>query len=119
MTPTERIVAAAHRTLDVTDARGRHLKLRTLTALDTLRLFKAAGPDLAQNQPWISIATLAISVTEIDGIPIPMPVNEAQIEAVVEKLGDDGLTAVADTLDNASDHDDGAASAGNLPSTPA
>jgi hypothetical protein len=119
MTPSESIIAAARSVTETTDSTGRRMKVRTLTALDTLRLFKAAGPDLAQNQPWIALATLAMSVSEIDGVPVPTPVNEAQIESVVDRLGDAGLTAVADALEGGSDHGEGAASPGNSPSTPA
>jgi hypothetical protein len=35
---------------------------------------------------------------EIDGLPIPAPATESQIENVIERLGDAGLAAVADTL---------------------
>lgn len=99
MTPTEQVIASALRTVDVRDGRGRNLKVRRLTALDTLRLLKAAGPILAQNQPWLSMAMLAISVTEIDHVPVPTPMSEAQIESLVDKLGEDGMEAVADVVD--------------------
>ena len=54
------------RSVIVTDSRGRQLTLRTLTVLDRLRLFKAAGPILAENNPWFGMAILASSVAEID-----------------------------------------------------
>lgn len=118
MTPTQSILAASIRQQEVTDSDGRRLKLRTLTALDTLRLLKAAGPILAQNQPWISMATLVFCVTEIDGIPTPAPANEAQIEALVERLGESGLSAIADALDAQQDAEAGTATAGNSLGTP-
>ena len=99
MTPTEQIVATASSAMDVRDRRGRAIKVRHLTALDTLRLLKAAGPILAQNQSWLSMAMLAMSVTEIDHIPVPFPTSEAQIESMVEKLGEDGIEAIADAVD--------------------
>jgi hypothetical protein len=74
-----------------------------MTSLDKLRLFKAAGPGLAQNQPWLGMAMLACSVTEIDSVPIPQPANEQQIEAMVARLGDHGISAVAETLNGATD----------------
>jgi hypothetical protein len=77
---------------------GRRLVLRRLTALDKLRLFKAAGPALAQNQLWLGMAVLAASVSMIDDIPVPPPASEAQIEAMVARLGDDGIAAVAAAL---------------------
>jgi hypothetical protein len=99
MTPTEALLARATEQRTVDDSLGRRLIVRRLTALDTLRLFKAAGPALAQNHPWIGVATLAISVSDIDGIPVPTPVTEAQIEAIVARLGEEGLTAVAEAFE--------------------
>jgi hypothetical protein len=72
--------------------------IRTLTALDSLRLFKAAGAVLSQNEAWLSLASLAFAATDIDGVPLPPPANEAQIEHLVAKLGEAGLTAIADGL---------------------
>ena len=97
-TPSARLIAAAQAAPEVTDAQGRRLALRRLGALDKLRLFKAAGAQLAQNQPWLGMALLAASVAAIDDIPVPPPTSEAQIEALISKLGDDGINAVATAL---------------------
>ena len=70
-TPSARLIAAAQAAPDATDAAGRRIALRRLTALDKLRLYKAAGPALAQNAPWMGVALLAASVTAIDDIPVP------------------------------------------------
>lgn len=83
----------------ITDAQGRALSLRRLTVLDRLRLFKAAGPVLAENAPWFGMAVLAASVEAIDGVPVPLPSSEAQIEAAVVRLGEEGLSAVAEALE--------------------
>jgi hypothetical protein len=97
-TPSARLIAAAQSAAEVVDADGRRLALRRLGALDKLRLFKAAGPLLAQNQPWLGMAVLACSVVAIDGVPVPQPTNEAQIEALVSRLGDGGIAAIAGAL---------------------
>lgn len=96
--PSARLIAAAETAPVATDEAGRRLALRRLSALDKLRLYKAAGPVLAQNAPWLGVALLAASVTAIDDIPVPPPANEAQIEALVARLGEHGLAAVADAL---------------------
>jgi len=96
--PSARLVAAAHAAPTVTDSEGRRLHLRRLNALDKLRLFKAAGPALAQNDPWLGMAVLACSVTAIDDVPVPMPGTEPQIEAMVARLGDAGIEAIAAAL---------------------
>ncbi|MDR3536524.1 MAG: hypothetical protein P4L71_08490 [Acetobacteraceae bacterium] len=100
----------------VTDGRGRILAIRRLSVLDRLRLFKAAGPVLAENHPWFGMAVLATSVAAIDGVPVPMPANELQIEAAVSRLGEEGLSAVAMTLDQ-EDGESTETSAGNLHGT--
>ncbi len=97
-TPTALIMSNAHQTFDTLDELGRKLTIRRISALDRLRLLKAAGPDLSQNDAWLNMAALALSVTEINGIPRPTPTNERQIEAIVSELGDHGLQAVAEIL---------------------
>src|SRR4051812_18823427 len=86
MSPAQTIIHRAQETFSATDKRGRKLLLRRLTAF-TLRLFKAADPDLSQNTSWLSMAGLAFSVLEIDGVPIPPPTTESQIENVVDLVG--------------------------------
>ena len=98
MTPSETIVATASTARTVMDANGRRLSLRQMTALDKLRLFKAAGPDLAQNQPWLGMAMLACSVMALDDVPVPPATCEQHIESMVSRLGDAGIAAVADAL---------------------
>jgi hypothetical protein len=119
MTPTASIVSRVTEQKTVEDETGRRLTVRRLTALDTLRLFKAAGPTLSQNQQWLGVASLAIAVTAIDGIPVPTPINEPQIEAVVARLGEGGLSAVADAFesDSIQDSESKTERAGNLPGT--
>ena len=95
MGPAARMVAEAASLHDVTDAEGRRLTLRQLTALDRLRLFKAVGSVLAQNEPYLGMAMLAASVAEIDGVPVPVPANEMLLEGIVQMLGDAGLAAAA------------------------
>jgi len=80
---------------EVIDARGRVLLLRKLSVLDRLRLFEAAGAELSRNDRWLGLAILAASVAAIDGVPVPVPASKAGIEAVVQRLDEAGLAAVA------------------------
>ncbi|MGC8474774.1 MAG: hypothetical protein ACP5NP_00330 [Acetobacteraceae bacterium] len=113
MTPTETVLADAGAHTEVVATDGRRIVLRPIHALDRLRLFKAAGPVLAQNQPWLGMAALAWCVTAIDGVPVPTPANEAQIEALVTRLGDDGIEAIAAALDAQADATEARSDAGN------
>ncbi len=117
MTPSQVITSEAARAMSAIDSKGRRLTLRQLTALDTLRLFKAAGPVLAQNEPWLSMAGMAFTVLEIDGVPVPAPVTEGQIEAVIERLGDEGLAAIATIMKDNYPDSRTQADVGNSPGT--
>ena len=120
MTSSSIITDAAARTWTVVDSLERRLTLRRLNALDKLRLFKAAGAELAENAPWLGMAMLASSVVAMDDIPVPPPANELQIESLISRLGDAGLTAVSDALDADGETtlQDAVASAGNSCGTP-
>lgn len=100
-TPSARIVADASACWSVDDAKGRAIEVRRPGALDRLRLFKALGPGLAQNDRYVSYAMLAMCVTAIDGVPVPQPANEGQLEALVLRLGDAGMVAVGRGLADA------------------
>ena len=97
-TPTARIVAEARAPLEVVDADGRRIEFRRPGALDRLRLFKALGPVLSANDRYVGYAMLAFCVTGIDDVPIPVPANEAQVEGLVQRLGDAGLAAVGEGM---------------------
>jgi hypothetical protein len=79
----------------VADAAGRTLKVRAITMLDRLRLFKALGPELSMNDAYLGVASLAAAVTAIDDVPLMFPTSEAALEHAVERIGEAGLDAVA------------------------
>jgi hypothetical protein len=118
MTPSQVIVSESARVFSIVDTKGRRLSVRRLTALDTLRLFKAAGPILAQNESWLAMAGLAFAIMEIDGVPVPTPATEAQIEGLIDRLGDEGLAAIASTIEDESPVSETQANVGNSLGTP-
>ena len=97
--PSERIFAEARAVTVVKDVQGRALEVRRPGALDRLRLFKALGPSLSRNDRYLGYAMLAMCVACIGETPVPQPGNEAQLEALIERLGDAGLVAVGQALD--------------------
>src|SRR5271155_5135130 len=72
-------------TVIVNDARGRQLEVRKLKPLDRLRLVETIGADNALNQPYLGYATLAASVTAIDGKPVPRISSKLALEALVQQ----------------------------------
>ena len=99
MTPSQTFITAAHQTFEVIDANGRTLTIRRPTTLDRLRLFKAVGPSLSTNERYLGLAMLAFTVTAIDGVPVPQPANEPQIETLLARLGDEAIDAIGASLD--------------------
>ena len=82
----------------VQDKAGRVIELRRLGVVEQLRLFKVLGPELAENRAYVGLARVAAAVAAVDGIPVPFPAGEAGIEAVLERLGEDGVDAVGAAL---------------------
>jgi hypothetical protein len=82
----------------VTDTAGRAIELRRLGVVEQLRLFKVLGPELSENRAYVGLARVAAAVAAVDGVPVPFPVGEAGIEAVLERLGEDGVEVVAAAL---------------------
>jgi hypothetical protein len=97
-TPSASIIASARKEESTTDANGRKITFRRLGALDRARLFKAIGPAQASNAPYVGMAMLAASVTQVDEWPAPFPTRDSEIEMLIARLGDEGLEAVAAAL---------------------
>ena len=101
MTPSARIVAEATAQTEITDGLGRVLTIRRPGPLDRLRLFKALGASLSQNDRYVGYAMLAMCVSAIDGVPVPQPANEGQVEGLIQRLGDAGMVAAGQELADA------------------
>lgn len=83
----------ADETRIITDAKGRKLTIRELTIMDQVRMLRAIGPAQSGNQQYVQLVTMAMMVAEIDGVPQPIPRDERTIDAMITRLGDDGMQA--------------------------
>jgi hypothetical protein len=81
----------------VTDSLGRVLTIRKLDALAELDLIEAAGTN-ADNRAWMTRATLATCVSDIDGIPRVFPTTRLAIRVQVKWVGAEGIQAVISKL---------------------
>lgn len=97
-TPSAQIVLEGAGTFQVKDVRGRMLEIKRPGALDRLRLFKALGPVLSGNNQYFGYAMLAMCVVAINDVPVPQPSNEALMEGLIGRLGDEGLIAIGQGL---------------------
>lgn len=92
--PSEQVVKAASAVVTVNDDRGRAISIKKLGPVERMRMFKVIGPDGARNEAYLSIAALAFLVVSIDGEDVIRPTSELQVEAIIQRLGDEGLDAV-------------------------
>ena len=97
-TPSESVVNSAAQIQYEIDARGRKIGVVKHTAIARFRLMKILGPENAKNEPLVGNAMLAFLVREINGEQVMQPNSERQLEAIIERLDDDGLAAVAKCL---------------------
>ena len=98
VTPTATIIADSNPIRTITDKRGRQISWRRMSVLDQARMMRAVGSENSANSAFCTIAMVAQMVTEIDGIPNPPARNLMQIDAAIDRLGDDGYMAVSDDL---------------------
>ena len=81
----------------VTDDKGRQLHVRSLTLLEEMDLIEAAGTPAPPDR-WMNIAIFAACIRNIDGLPLLVPTKRNQIRAQVQRVGAEGIRAVAKAL---------------------
>ena len=83
-----------------TDAKGRRIGVKKLSALDMFELSCLMG-DHSGNQAAYAQAMLAMSVVELDGVNSPRPSNMLTLKARIAVLDFDGFSAVSEALASA------------------
>lgn len=78
----------------VLDSRGRALKVQSPDVLAESRLIRMLGQDAALNSAYLGGYVIpAVSVVEIDGEPMGFPTSQREIDALIQMLGREGITA--------------------------
>ena len=93
-TPSKRIVADANKLTDIVTKDGVTLTIRKLTTLDEMRLARAVGRD-SNVEAYMSFCYMAAAIAAINGDRLPFPQTPLECEAIVQRIGDDGVTAMA------------------------
>ncbi|AST27998.1 hypothetical protein [Ralstonia pseudosolanacearum] len=83
--------------MTVTDSRGRSITLKRPNLLAQFRLVEAAG-DSASNAAYMNMVRPLLFVTAIDGENVPPPITKPQVEALIQRVGEEGYEAVAAAL---------------------
>jgi hypothetical protein len=87
------IDAGKPKTITVTDARQRKITLKKPSALAQYRIVEVAG-DAAANGTYMSMVLPLIFVVAIDDDPVLQPTSKLQLEALITRLDEDGISAV-------------------------
>jgi hypothetical protein len=79
-------------TKNFTDDKGEAhtVTLRKPSVLSQFRFVAAVGAELAQNLVWMQMAQPLLWIGAIDGQPEPTPSTINEVEALIQRLGDDG-----------------------------
>ncbi len=87
-TPTRSVIEAANRAVTMTGAGGRLYRLRQPTPLQQFRIVEALG-DTAANAVYMGMLAPLLCVAEIDGEPVSFPTTKRQVEALIQRVGED------------------------------
>lgn len=91
--PSEQVVAQAVAEVTVPDARGRTLRLRKPGVLAQFRLIEALG-DTAKNEVYVRMVMPLLYLGAIDDDALILMTTKPQIEALIQRLGEEGIAAV-------------------------
>jgi hypothetical protein len=84
--------------VEVTDARGRKIKLKRPNLLAHVTLTKAAGAQAAGNRAYMTMLFPLLYVGSTDGVLERVPRNEMDIDSMLERLDNEGMAAVVDGI---------------------
>ncbi|AWI53212.1 hypothetical protein DEH84_07040 [Aquabacterium olei] len=97
-TPTQQIIAAAVREAEVIDGAGRAIKLRKPGVLAQFRLVEAVG-DAAKNAVYMGMCMPLLFVASIDGEDVEPIARKSELEALINRLGEEGVAAIMAKVD--------------------
>ena len=92
--PSEQVIAKSLSEIEIVDARGRKLTLKKPGVLAQYRLVEMLG-NTAANQTYVGMVLPLIYLSEIDGVSVPQPVSKRELEALIQRLDEDGIEAVS------------------------
>ena len=96
-TPSAQIVAKASAVAETIDPRGRIISLKKPGVLAQFRLVEALG-DTAKNEVYMRMVLPLIYVSAIDGDPVAPPTRKSEVEALIQRLDEDGISAVMEAV---------------------
>jgi hypothetical protein len=92
-TPSQQAVAAASQTHVEVDSRARRIALKKPGVLQQFKLVEALG-EVAENRVYMRMVLPLLYVSDIDGEPVVTLMKKSEVEALIQRLGDEGIEAV-------------------------
>ena len=96
--PSEDVVAEASLETTARDRRGRVFTLRKPNVLAQYRLVRTLGGEASKNEVYMNMIMPILWVAAIDGEEIPPFRTEMELEALILRIEEDGLVAIASAL---------------------
>jgi hypothetical protein len=96
--PSEELAKAAAAPVVLTDGSGRKITLVKPSVLAEFRLVKIMGPELAANTTYMQMILPLIYVQSINDEAVPFPQSDRNVEALITRLGEDGIAAVMSAM---------------------
>jgi hypothetical protein len=93
--PSDEVVQQSLLPCNVSDIRGRVFTLQKPGVLAQFRMIEMLGGELAQNQVYVGMVLPLMYIAEIDGEPVPRMTTKRELEALIQRLDEDGIMAVA------------------------
>ena len=92
-TPSAQVIAPTQAEYSVTDAQGRTIKLKKPAVLAQYRLVEALGAS-ASNSAYMNMVLPLIYVVAIDEDVVYPAMKKSEVEALIQRLDEDGIQAV-------------------------
>jgi hypothetical protein len=92
--PSDAVLADVNRVVEVTDRKGRVIKLKKPAVLVQYRIVEAVGPETAKNSVYMAMALPLLYVVAIDDKQIIMPRTKLELESLIQSLDEEGIDAV-------------------------
>jgi hypothetical protein len=91
--PSDVIIADVNRVVEITDAKGRAIKLRKPGVLTQYRIVEALG-EASKNSMYMAMVMPLLFVMSIDGEAVVMPRTKLEVEGLIQRLDHEGVDAV-------------------------
>lgn len=92
-TPSEEVVQRAALS-SVIESAGKSIHLKKPGILAQYRVVDIVGAQSAKNEVYMAMVMPILWVTHIDGEEVPPPLNRMELEALIQRLGEDAVNAV-------------------------